>query len=80
LCGAALQQDSDAAAAVMVHELHHALGFTDQLFEKFIDEAGQPVPQDKVRRLAEAAATKALQNMSCVTSNQMAAICAYFRR
>ncbi|WIA20451.1 hypothetical protein OEZ85_004860 [Tetradesmus obliquus] len=48
LCRAALEQDSDAAAAVLVHELHHALGFTDQLFDKFIDEAGQPIPKEKV--------------------------------
>ena len=35
---------------MLVHELHHALGFTDQLFDKFIDEAGQPIPEEKVRR------------------------------
>jgi hypothetical protein len=44
-----LEQDSDTAAAVLVHELHHALGFTDQLFDKFIDAQGQPIPEDKVR-------------------------------
>jgi hypothetical protein len=48
LCRAALEQDSDAAAAVLVHELHHALGFTDQLFDKFIDAQGQPIPQEQV--------------------------------
>jgi hypothetical protein len=49
LCHGALEQDSDSAAAVLVHELHHALGFTDQLFDKFIDAQGQPISEDKVR-------------------------------
>jgi hypothetical protein len=50
LCPSSLaQDDADAAAAVLVHELHHALGFTDQLFDKFIDPQGQPIPEDKVR-------------------------------
>jgi hypothetical protein len=53
LCHAALEQDSDSAAAVLVHELHHALGFTDQLFDKFIDETGQAIPEDKVGGAAE---------------------------
>lgn len=50
LCRAALEQDADNAAIVLVHELHHALGFTDQLFDKFIDEEGQPIPKEQVSR------------------------------
>ncbi|KAF6250762.1 hypothetical protein COO60DRAFT_749723 [Scenedesmus sp. NREL 46B-D3] len=52
LCRAALEQDADSAAIVLVHELHHALGFTDQLFDKFIDEEGQPIPKEQVVRVS----------------------------
>ncbi|KAF6252125.1 hypothetical protein COO60DRAFT_1704421 [Scenedesmus sp. NREL 46B-D3] len=52
LCRAALEQDADNAAIVLVHELHHALGFTDQLFDKFIDEEGQPIPKEQVVRVS----------------------------
>jgi len=40
--------DPDSAVSVLVHELLHALGFTDDSFDKFIDASGAPVPKDQV--------------------------------
>jgi hypothetical protein len=40
--------EPDAAAAVLTHELLHALGFTDDSFDKFVDAAGAAVPRDQV--------------------------------
>ena len=40
--------DPEAAVSVLVHELMHALGFTDDSFDKFVDAAGAPVPKDQV--------------------------------
>jgi hypothetical protein len=63
LCPSSLaQDDAHAAAAVLVHELHHALGFTDQLLDKFIDAQGQPIPEDKVRG---AVAGRVLLQVTC---------------
>lgn len=33
---------------MLVHELTHALGFTDDMFDKFIDADGQPIPKNQV--------------------------------
>jgi hypothetical protein len=43
-----MKAESDAAVSVLVHELTHALGFTDDMFDKFIDDAGQPLPKSQV--------------------------------
>lgn len=40
--------DPEAAVSVLVHELMHALGFTDDSFDKFVDASGAPVPKDQV--------------------------------
>jgi hypothetical protein len=40
--------NTNSGVAVLVHELTHALGFTDDMFDKFIDAEGQPIPQTKV--------------------------------
>jgi hypothetical protein len=40
--------NTNSGVAVLVHELTHALGFTDDMFDKFIDAEGQPIPQSKV--------------------------------
>jgi hypothetical protein len=40
--------DPDAAVSVLTHELLHALGFTDDSFDKFVDAAGSPIPKDQV--------------------------------
>eukprot|EP00878_Enallax_costatus_P007236 GHUV01007582.1.p1 GENE.GHUV01007582.1~~GHUV01007582.1.p1 ORF type:complete len:635 (+),score=97.10 GHUV01007582.1:1-1905(+) len=45
---ALLNSDEDAGVAVLVHELTHALGFTDDMFDKFIREDGTPIPQSDV--------------------------------
>ena len=45
---ALLNSDEDAGVAVLVHELTHALGFTDDMFDKFIREDGTPIPQSEV--------------------------------
>jgi hypothetical protein len=45
---ALLRAEPDAAVSVLVHELTHALGFTDDMFDKFIDDSGQPIPKNKV--------------------------------
>jgi hypothetical protein len=42
--------NTNSGVAVLVHELTHALGFTDDMFDKFIDAEGQPIPQTKVRK------------------------------
>lgn len=42
--------DPDAAASVLVHELMHALGFTDDSFDKFVDAEGAPIPKEAVVR------------------------------
>lgn len=45
---ALLRADPEAGVAVLVHELTHALGFTDDMFDKFIDSDGQPIPKSQV--------------------------------
>jgi hypothetical protein len=40
--------DPDSAVSVLVHELLHSLGFTDDSFDKFVDDSGAPVPKDQV--------------------------------
>ncbi|KAF8060553.1 Invadolysin [Scenedesmus sp. PABB004] len=45
---ALLNADPDAGVAVLVHELTHALGFTDDMFDKFIDADGAPLPESAV--------------------------------
>ncbi|KIZ07138.1 leishmanolysin-like peptidase [Monoraphidium neglectum] len=42
--------DPEAAVSVLVHELMHALGFTDDALDKFVDASGAPVPKDQVVR------------------------------
>lgn len=37
---------------MLVHELTHALGFTDDMFDKFIDDSGQPIPKSQVGKFA----------------------------
>ncbi|WIA15148.1 hypothetical protein OEZ85_001835 [Tetradesmus obliquus] len=49
ICPEALANgNTNSGVAVLVHELTHALGFTDDMFDKFIDAEGQPIPQTKV--------------------------------
>lgn len=43
-----MRADPEAGVAVLVHELTHALGFTDDMFDKFIDANGQPIPKNQV--------------------------------
>lgn len=43
-----MRSDPEAGVAVLVHELTHALGFTDDMFDKFIDDSGQPIPKNQV--------------------------------
>jgi hypothetical protein len=51
ICPEALANgNTNSGVAVLVHELTHALGFTDDMFDKFIDAEGQPIPQSKVMR------------------------------
>lgn len=45
---ALMRSDPEAGVAVLVHELTHALGFTDDMFDKFIDDSGQPIPKSQV--------------------------------
>ncbi|GBF91572.1 leishmanolysin-like peptidase [Raphidocelis subcapitata] len=40
--------DSEAAVSVLVHELLHGLGFTDDSFDRFVDSTGAPIPKDQV--------------------------------
>lgn len=44
-----MRAEPEAGVAVLVHELTHALGFTDDMFDKFIDPSGQPIPKSQVR-------------------------------
>lgn len=49
ICPDALMNgDADSSVPVLVHELTHALGFTDDMFDKFVDADGQPVPENQV--------------------------------
>jgi hypothetical protein len=43
-----MRADPESGVAVLVHELTHALGFTDDMFDKFIDASGQPIPKPEV--------------------------------
>jgi hypothetical protein len=43
-----MRADPESGVAVLVHELTHALGFTDDMFDKFIDASGQPIPKSEV--------------------------------
>ena len=43
-----MRAEPEAGVAVLVHELTHALGFTDDMFDKFIDDSGQPLPKSQV--------------------------------
>lgn len=45
---ALMRSDPESGVAVLVHELTHALGFTDDMFDKFIDDSGQPIPKSQV--------------------------------
>jgi len=47
-----MRAEPEAGVAVLVHELTHALGFTDDMFDKFIDGNGQPLPKSQVSGLA----------------------------
>jgi hypothetical protein len=40
--------DPEAAVSVLVHELLHGLGFTDDSFDRFVDSTGAPIPKDQV--------------------------------
>jgi len=43
-----VKKNEDAAVSVLVHELMHSLGFTDDMFNKFIDADGAAIPKEKV--------------------------------
>jgi hypothetical protein len=49
---ALMRSDPESGVAVLVHELTHALGFTDDMFDKFIDASGQPIPKSQVSSCA----------------------------
>jgi hypothetical protein len=62
LCVQALMRsDPEAGVAVLVHELTHALGFTDDMFDKFIDESGQPIPKSQVSHCVACIASRQLR-------------------
>jgi hypothetical protein len=43
-----MNTDQESGVAVLLHELTHALGFTDDMFDKFISADGTPIPKSDV--------------------------------